>query len=51
MSRFEYTVGEMNVIPIAAYLNEIVLLVGVLSLSGQALHMSFALISSISKEI
>jgi hypothetical protein len=43
MSGFEYTVGEMNFLPTAAHLNEIVLGLGVLSLSGQALHISYLL--------
>ena len=48
---FEYTVGEMNVMPTVAYLNEIVLGVGVLSWSGRALHTTVALISSLLKRI
>ena len=41
----------MKVMPTVGYLNEIVLGVGVLSWSGWALHMAFALILSLSKEI
>jgi hypothetical protein len=50
-SGFEYTVGEMNVLPGVAYLNEIVLKMVVLFWSRQALHMAFALISSLLKGI
>ena len=41
MAGFEYTVGEMKVMPTVAYLNEIVFGVGVLSWFGWALHMAF----------
>ena len=51
MAGSEYTVGEMNVMPTVAYLNEIILRVWVLSWSGRALRMAFALISSSSKGI
>ena len=46
-----YTVEEMNVMPTVAYLNEIVFGVGVQSWSGRTLHMTFALIMSLSKGI
>ena len=49
MAGFEVTLGEMNVMPTVAYLNKIILGVGVLS--GWALDMAFALISSLSKGI
>ena len=39
MAEFEYTVGEMNVMPTGAYLNDIVLGVEFLSWLGRALHM------------
>jgi hypothetical protein len=43
MAGFVFPSGEMIVLLTAAYLNEIVLGVYILSLSGQALHMAFAL--------
>ena len=43
MAGFEYTVREMNVMLTFAYLNEIVLGVGILSWSRWALHMAFVL--------
>ena len=51
MAGFENTVGEINVMPTVADLNEIVLVVGFLFWSGRALHMAFALIASLLKEI
>ena len=51
MAGFEYIVGEINVMPTSAYLNEIVLGVGVLSWSWRVLHMAFALILSLLKRI
>ena len=47
MARFKFTIGEMNCMPTVAYLNEIVLRMGVLSWSGWALHMIFTLILSL----
>ena len=51
MAGLEYTVWEMNVMPTVAYLNKIVLGVGVLSWYGRASHMAFALILLLSKGI
>ena len=51
MAGFANIVGEMYVMPTVAYLNEIVLAVGVLSWSGRALHMASELMSSLSKGI
>ena len=47
MAGFGYTIGEIKVMPTVAYLNEIVLALGVLSWSGQVLHMAFSLITSL----
>ena len=48
MTWFEYTLGKINMSTVA-YLNEIVLGLGVLSWFGRAFDMAFALISSLSK--
>jgi hypothetical protein len=51
ITRFEYTAKEISILLTAAHLNEIVLVVRVPCWYGQALHLAFALISSLSKGI